>query len=504
MKKGKVYIMGVGPGDYKLMTLKALECIQKADVIVYDRLVGNKILKYAAKDAELIYVGKMPDNHAVPQEGINEILVKKGLEGKVVARVKGGDPYMFGRGGEEGEALFENGIEFEVIPGVTSAIAVPAYAGIPVTHRDFCSSLHIVTGHERPDKEGSSIDYEALAKVSGTLVFLMGVKNLAEICKNLIIYGKDSETPVAVVEKGTTPNQRVVTGILTDIAEKVIEAGIKSPAVTVIGKVVSLREKLEWFNKKPLSKKSVIVTRAREQASSLVSKLEDLGAEVIEFPTIKIAEPENFDAFDKVLEGLGTYKWLVFTSTNGVEAFFNRLWKKGKDIRTLVGIKICAVGEATGEELNKRGICVDYIPESFTTAALLEGLLKKVLPDEKVLLARADIGSQELSDGLKSAGIQFEDLTVYRTLTDTENKDDVLELLKNNNVDFITFTSSSTVRNFVNSVGIDKIKTAENLKVACIGPVTAKTCEELALKVDLMAAEYTIDGLVNCIVGQTT
>ncbi|MDP4183081.1 MAG: uroporphyrinogen-III C-methyltransferase, partial [Bacillota bacterium] len=322
---GKVYILGAGPGDDRLITLKAAECIGKADAIVYDRLVGSSVLGLAKNNAELINVGKMPDFHAIPQDEINEILVKKAEEGKIVARVKGGDPFVFGRGGEEAEFLHENGIEFEIIPGVTSAVAVPAYGGIPVTHRDHCSSLHIITGHERPGKESSFINYEALSKLEGTIVFLMGVKNLQIICKNLIECGKESSTPAAVIEKGTTIDQRVVVGTLADIENKVHDAKIQSPAVTVIGSVVGLRERLNWFPKGKLAGKRIIVTRAREQASSLVSSIRDLGGETVEFPTIRIEEPSNFSQFDKVLENIRDYNWIVFTSVNGVKGFFGRM-----------------------------------------------------------------------------------------------------------------------------------------------------------------------------------
>lgn len=500
MNKGKVYIIGVGPGDYRLITLKAVECIARADVIVYDRLISSRILKYAGRNAELVYVGKMPDCHAVPQERINAILVEKALEGKTVARVKGGDPFMFGRGGEECESLYEHGIEFEVVPGVTSAIAVPAYAGIPVTHRDCCSSLHIITGHERQDKEGSSIDYETLAKVEGTLVFLMGVKNLADICSSLICHGKDKSVPAAVVEKGTTFEQRVVTGTLEDIPAKVQEAGIKSPAVTVIGNVVNLREKLDWFAKGPLAGKRVIVTRSREQASKLVDRIETLGGEAVEFPAIKIVEPDSFEFFDQVLSEIKSYSWIVFTSVNGVNSFFERMRQKHIDIRQLWGIKLCAVGEATEEQLNRLGFNVDYTPEKYTTGALLEGLLKFIRPDEKILLARADIASRELSDGLKNNGIHFDDLVVYRTVVDGTNRDEIVEMLEKDSVDFITFTSSSTVKNFVEVIGKGNMEKASKAKIACIGPVTADTAGEYGLKVAEIADVYTIDGLVQKLV----
>lgn len=493
---GKVYIMGVGPGDHRLMTLKAAECIEIADVIVYDRLVGSRILSRARRDAELVYVGKMPDCHAVPQEGINRILVQKALEGKTVARVKGGDPFVFGRGGEEAEALLQHGIEFEIVPGVTSAVAVPAYAGIPVTHRDFCSSLHIITGHERPDKEESSLDFPVLAKVGGTLVFLMGVKNLRIICSQLIRHGKESTTPAAVIEKGTTPAQRVVTGILADIADRVAESGISSPAVTVIGEVAQLHERLKWFPAGKLAGKRVIVTRSREQASSLVEKIEALGGEAVEFPTIRTKAPEDMSAVDTVLQELDTFRWVVFTSVNGVTAFFNRLREKAMDVRSLAGAKLCAVGKATGEELARLCLKADYIPEKFTTEALLKGMLERVQPGDRILLARADIAEPALSQGLKDRGCHVTDLAVYRTVPDGGNREAVLEMLAAGTVQWITFTSSSTVRNFVSVLGEGTVEKLQGVKVACIGPVTAETAEELGIHVHAVAREHTIDGLV--------
>lgn len=492
---GKVYIVGVGPGDYKLVTLKAVECIGKADVIVYDRLVNEKILDFARKDAELVYVGKKPDHHAVPQEGINGILVEKALENKTVARVKGGDPFVFGRGGEEAEALLKYDIEFEIVPGVTSAVAVPAYAGIPVTHRDFCSSFHIITGHERPDKESSLVNYSELAGLSGTLVFLMGVKSLPDICSSLISHGKDRRTPVAVIENGTTFEQRKITGVLEDIASKAAEAGVKSPAVTVIGDVVSVNEKLNWFPKGKLAGKKVIVTRSREQASKLVDRIEELGGEAVEFPVIKIEKPNDYGHFDSVLERMTEYRWIVFTSVNGVKAFFDRMKIKGMDIRKLSGVKLAAVGEATGEELNKLGLNVDYMPEKYTTGELLNNF-PSAEGNEKILLARADIAVRELSEGLKRKGYDVEDLTVYRTVIDSERKEGILEMLEEGRIDYITFTSSSTVKNFVSILGQDNIGRISSAKVVCIGPVTAKTAEECGMTVAAVADKHTIEGLV--------
>lgn len=500
MDKGKVYIIGVGPGDYKLITLKAIECIKKSDVIVYDRLISSKILDYAKEGAELIYVGKKPDCHAVPQEGINSILVEKALEGKTVARVKGGDPFVFGRGGEEAESLYEKGIDFEIIPGITSAIAVPEYAGIPVTHRDYASSLHIITGHERPDKDSSSINYEALSKLEGTLVFLMGVRNIENICKNLIKYKKDKLTPAAVIERGTTADQRVLKGTLGDIAEKVKAEGVRSPAVTIIGDVVDLQSKLSWFPRGRLAGKRVLVTRAREQASVLVEKIEEMGGEAIEFPTIRIAEPDDYSHFDSVLKSIQSFKWIVFTSVNGVKLFFKRMRSKGIDIRGLSGVKVCAVGQATKAELNNLGLLVDYMPEKYTTDSLLKGMLELAKPGEKLLLARADIANPVLSEELKKQGIQVEDLTVYRTVPESSGREEIVSMLNKGKIDFITFTSSSTVRNFVSSIGQDSLEKVSAAKVVCIGPVTANTAEEMGINVSAVANVYTIDGLVEKLV----
>jgi len=496
-KRGMVYILGAGPGDMGLLTLKVADCIRKADVIVYDRLINTSILSLAKKDAEYINVGKMPDNHAVPQDMINQILLDKASEGKVVARVKGGDPFVFGRGGEEAEALYKNGIQFEIVPGITSAVAVAAYAGIPVTHRDYCSSLHIITGHEKPGRDESFLDYEVISRLEGTLVFLMGTKNIDEICTKLIKYGKKGTTPVAVIERGTTVDQRVIVGKLEDISKKVIDEGISSPAVTVIGSVVALREKINWFPKGRLKGKRIVVTRAREQAGSLVEEIRDLGGEAIEFPTIRIEEPLDYRHFDSALRDLKNYKWIVFTSVNGVKSFFRRMRTLKIDIRSLAGIRIAAIGEATATELFKMGLNVDYMPADYTSKELLNGLAGLIEKGEKVLLARADIASNELSDGLKRNGIDFEELTTYRTVMDESMKSIVKEYLKQNKVDFITFASSSTVKNFIEILGKENIELLSNNKIVCIGPVTAQTAKELGLFVSAVADKYTVNGLVD-------
>ena len=498
---GKVYIIGAGPGDCRLMTLKAVECLREADVIVYDRLVGDKALKYAGNDTELVYVGKTPDCHGTPQDEINKLLVDMALKGKKVARLKGGDPFVFGRGGEECEILAENGIEFEVVPGVTSAVAVPAYAGIPVTHRDYCSSLHIITGHEKPGKDAGTIDYSLLAKIGGTLVFLMGVKNLKMISENLIMHGKNEKTPVAVIEKGTTSGQRMVAGTLRDISEKASAEGIKSPAVIVVGYVVSLGEKLKWFPKGKLAGKRIRVTRPKEQAGKLVGKIEELGGEAVEFPTVKILDPVDFGHFDEVLDNIRRYGWIVFTSANGVERFFGRMRVRKLDIRVLCGIKLGAVGEATAQKLNQLGLNVDYVPKNYTTGELLNGLLKLIKPGERALLARTDIAAAGFAECLRSNGIDCDNLVVYRTAAEDLDKGDAVSLLEKGLIDFITFTSPSAVKNFVSMLGEEKLRQiALKSKVLCIGPVTAGAAVDSGLKVAAVADVYTIEGLVDKIV----
>ncbi|PWM52217.1 MAG: uroporphyrinogen-III C-methyltransferase, partial [Clostridiales bacterium] len=340
MSKGKVYLIGAGPGDIGLITVKGLECLKKADVIVYDRLANPRLLSYKRNDCELIYVGKSPDRHTLTQDEINQVLVDEGLKGKNVVRLKGGDPYVFGRGGEEGEVLRAAGIEFEVVPGITSAISVPCYAGIPVTHRDFTSTFTVITGHEDPTKEDSSINWPRLATDPGTLIFLMGVGNLSKIVGQLTKYGKDPQTPIALIRWGTRPEQQVVTGTLANIIEEVAKAKLTSPAIIIVGKVVTLRDTLSWFEQKPLFGKRILVTRAREQASVLSEKLEALGAEAWEYPTIEIKEPADSTALDQAIAEAGTYDWMIFTSANGVNAFFKRLKALKLDIRTLGAVKI--------------------------------------------------------------------------------------------------------------------------------------------------------------------
>ncbi len=499
MNNGKVYLIGAGPGDVKLITVKGLECIQKADVIVYDRLANPRLLSYRRPDAELIYVGKSPDRHTLTQDEINQVLVEEGLKGKIVARLKGGDPYVFGRGGEEGEELRKAGVAFEEVPGITSAISVPAYAGIPITHRDFTSTFTVITGHEEPGKETSNINWPRLAQDPGTLVFLMGVGNLPQIVEKLIANGKDGKTPIALIRWGTRPEQQVVTGTLENIVAVVERAGLKSPAIIIIGQVVTLRNTLRWFEDQPLFGKRVLVTRSREQASALSEKLENLGAEVWEYPTIKIKEPDDLAALDKAVANAGMYNWIIFTSVNGVKAFFQRLRAQKLDIRSLKEAKICAIGPKTAEALEERGLLVDVMPEVFRAEAVLEALQGRIQSGDKILLPRADLARQLLVDSLKRLGAQVDEVVAYQTvLADAADTQLLLEKLRAGEIHVLTFTSSSTVTNFLQLLGEHR-QLLQGITVACIGPITAETAKKNGLSIDICAEQYTIDGLVEAI-----
>lgn len=501
MSKGIVYLVGAGPGDPGLITVKGLNCIRQADVLVYDRLASPRLLAYARPDAELIYVGKSPDRHAMVQDEINQLLVDKAKEGKVVTRLKGGDPFVFGRGGEEAELLVENGLPFEVVPGITSAISVPAYAGIPVTHRGYTSTFAVVTGNEDPTKDDSSIAWDKIATGAGTLIFLMGMGNLPGICARLMEFGRSPQTPVALIRWGTRPEQRTLTGTLADIHQKATAAGFKNPAVIVVGEVVSLREKLAWFENRPLFGKRVIVTRSREQASVLSAAIEDLGGEPWEFPTISIAPPEDFAPLDRAINDVRSYRWVIFTSVNGVKMFFERMRVHKKDIRDLSDVRLCAIGPRTRDELEQRGLLVDYVPGEYRAEEIVAGLKGKVLPGDRVLLPRADIARKLLPEALAEMGAMVEDVVAYRTVLGDGDAAAIREALAREEIQVVTFTSSSTVRNFVKLIGGDNVpELMSKVVVASIGPITSNTARELGLRVDIEAKEYTINGLVQAIV----
>lgn len=497
MKEGKVYLVGAGPGDPRLITVRGVECLSQADVIVYDHLLEEQLLGLASPQAQRIYVGKQAGCHAREQSEINQLLVEKAKEGKTVVRLKGGDPFVLGRGGEEAEALAQSGVPFEVVPGVTSAVAVPAYAGIPVTQRGLASSLAVITGHEDPGKADSSIAWEKLATGVDTLVFLMGMQNLPKIVEKLVGNGRPAATPVAVIKDGTRPEQKTVVGTLADIVSRVAEEGLGSPAVIVVGEVVRLREKLRWFDDRPLFGKRILVTRARHQASALSRLLSERGAQPVELPAIDIQTIDTVE-LDKAIFGIGHYQWVVFTSVNGVEAFFQRLYDLKLDSRALSGLKIGAIGPATAGALESKGIVPDYVPAIYTSEGIIDGLSRQNIAGKRFLLPRADIADKELIDGIAGLGAEVHEVAVYRTVPATDAISRARQMLLSGEIDVITFTSSSTVSNLVGAFARRKPE-LNGARVACIGSRTADAAEKAGLKVDIIAGEQTIAGLVNAI-----
>lgn len=498
-KIGTVYLIGAGPGDPGLLGIKAKECLEKADAVVYDRLADPRIIAYANKNAEMIYVGKASANHTMRQEDINQLLAKLALEGKTVARLKGGDPFVFGRGGEEAMELRKQGVSFEFIPGVTSAIAVAEYAGIPVTHRRVAVSFAVVTGHEDPEKEQSGIHWEGLATSVDTLVFLMGVENIERISRKLIENGRSADCPAAVIRWGTRPNQETLITTVGKAAEDVRKHGLKPPAIFLVGEVVRLRDELQWFDNKPLFGKKIVVTRARAQASRLTKQLEALGAQVMETPTIQIEPvPADTQEIKTAIENLSSYQWLIFTSANGVSSFFDDLKAYGKDSRALHGLRIAAIGSATAKALAHRGITADCVPPTYVAEELAEALLPQLHKNDRVLIARAKEARHVLPEMLTQGGAHVDVLSVYETKAVLEGQEELLGALERGTIDMVTFTSSSTVRNFVNLLG-GKLDVLRQVKTAAIGPITAQTCRELGVTVDIEAEEYTVEGLVRAI-----
>ena len=498
--QGIVYLVGAGPGDPGLITVKGQACIEQAEVIVYDYLASSHLLKFASPDAELLYVGKKGGDHTLSQEGINELIVAKAREGKIVTRLKGGDPFVFGRGGEEAQALIEAGLAFEIVPGVTSAIAAPAYAGIPLTHRQYTSTVAFVTGHEDPTKTESSIDWPALAQGMGTIVFFMGVKNLPHIVEQLTQHGMPAETPVALVRWGTTPRQQTVTGTMIDIVDRVKQAGLKAPAIIVVGDVVHLRDQMQWFEKRPLMGKRIVVTRAREQASDLVARLTALGAECLEFPTIKIAPPDDWAPMDQAIENLKNYHWIVFTSVNGVNFFFQRLFALNLDVRALGHLRTGAIGPATAERLAAFGLKSDILPENYRAEGVVAAFQNENLTGLRILLPRALEARSVLPVELTRMGAIVDEITAYHTQPVSENRDQLLQMLASGDIDLITFTSSSTVKNFNALLPTNKRDTLlQNVILASIGPITSRTATELGFQVHLEAETYTIPGLCQAI-----
>jgi uroporphyrinogen III methyltransferase/synthase len=499
--KGKVFLVGAGPGDPGLITVKGLECIKQADVIIYDFLASEVLLKHASKNTEIIYVGKKGSDHTFSQETINALIVEKAQNGSTVIRLKGGDPFIFGRGGEEAEVLIRAGIPFEIVPGVTSAIAAPAYAGIPLTHRKFASTVAFVTGHEDPTKNKSNIDWASLAKGIGTIVFLMGVKNLSQITERLMSHGMRPETPAALVRWGTTAKQVTVTGTLDTIVALKNAADIKPPAVLIVGHVVGLREKIKWFENRPLMGRSIVVTRSRDQAGDLVKRLSDLGAECLECPTIKVVPADDVKPLDKAIDSLASYDWLIFTSVNGVDFFFSRLFEKRKDVRDLHHIRTAAVGPATAKRLLDFGFKSDIVPESYRAESVVRAFAKEDIDGKKILLPRAKEARAVLPVELTRMGAVVDDVEAYVNKAVKDSAGVVLERIQERTIDMITFTSSSTVKNFRDLLPAEGLEhLMQGIAVACIGPVTAETARDLGFGVHIVGEAYTIPKLCDAIV----
>lgn len=493
MNAGKVILVGAGPGDPELLTIKGRKAIESAEVVVYDRLVGQAIFDLIPANAERINVGKESSRHTMTQDEINEVLVKKALEGKRVVRLKGGDPFLFGRGGEELEFLHKHGISFEEIPGITSAIAVPAYAGIPVTHRDCCSSLHIITGHQQAGKP-LNINFKALVQTEGTLVFLMGVSALAEICQGLLQAGMDADMPAAIVEKGTTPLQRPILATISTLAETAAIEKVKSPAVIIVGKVCSYSAQLDWFDALPLKGKQIIVTRPKERAGTLSERLRSMGAEVTEFPCIETIPFASCPEMEQALSNIQGYEWLVFTSSAGVEALMNLLERTNRDVRALGSIKLAVVGPATASELRKHGLRADLIPTVYDGTHLGEALCNAT-PSGKVLILRAQAGGQDLTDVLDAHKVSYEDIHCYETRYTAPNTNDVQKRLAPGTI--VTFTSASTVKGFVSALGEDA--DYSGIVAVCIGHQTEAEARKHNLHT-ITAEKATIDALIQKIV----
>ena len=494
---GKVYLVGAGPGDAGLLTLRGAELLRRADVVVYDSLVNRELLALAPEAAEIIFGGKRPRDRAIPQEELNQLLAEKAKAGKTVVRLKGGDPYIFGRGGEEAARLHRDGVPFEVVPGISSIIAAPSYAGIPLTHREHCSSFTVITGHEDPDKDESALDWERVAREPGTKVLLMGVERIGKIAAALEANGMPADTPAAMVRWGTMGRQQTITATLGTLAAKVAKADFKAPAVTVIGTVSTLRDTLNWYENRPLFGQRVVVTRNRREAGKLSGQLRELGAEVLEIPTIKILPPTRNEPLIEAITGIGSYDWIIFTSANGVEHFFDYFFKAFRDVRDLGSVRFAAVGPATAKKLREFHLNIDLMPETYTAAATAKAMLAaQNVENISVLLARAESANPELPRLLEDKGAIVDDIAFYKTEPETADRNGAADDFEENSADWITFASSSAVRNFDARFGLAK-RCADNpkLKLASIGPETTKALKELGLKPTAKAKEHTIDGL---------
>ncbi len=495
-KRGNCILVGAGPGDLGLVTLRAKECIEQAEVLVYDYLCNPEMLAWAPEGAEKIYAGKKAGEHTLSQEEINALLVEKARGGKRVVRLKGGDPFVFGRGGEEAQALAAAGVPFEIVPGVTSAVAGPAYAGIPITHRGSNSHVTFFTGHEDPAKTESSIDFDALGRLGGTQVMLMGVERIGAIAKEMLAYGVRPDLPVALIRWATTPRQETLVATLETIAQRVAATGFSAPAVAVFGDVVELRGELNWFEKRPLTGERIVVTRTRTQAGALTGQLRSLGAEVLELPTIRIEPPTDLRGFAELVQDAHAYDWIIFTSPNGVNAFFDLFYKLYDDAREIGAAKIAAIGPATGQRIRDFHMHVDLQPEDFVAEALVREFKKLGgVENLRILLARAEKARDVLPKELSAMGGIVDEALAYRTVPESRDRNGVRRRLMDEGADLITFTSSSTVENFMAL----NLPWPAGMKVASIGPVTSKTARDLGLDVDIEARRHDVPGLVDAI-----
>ncbi len=500
MNSPMVTLVGAGPGDPGLITLRGLEALEQAQVVVYDHLIPEELLAKCPPDCKKIYVGKQSGEHTLAQADINRLLVQEALKGHKVVRLKGGDPFVFGRGGEEAEALAEAGVSFQIVPGVTSAIAAPAYAGIPVTHRGYASSVAFVTGHEDESKSSSSIRWEHLSKGVDTLVFLMGMRNLSFLLNKLQENGLDPTTPAALIRWATTPDQVALQGTVGDLALLAKEKGLGPPAVLVVGQVVSLRDKLDWVRFMPLWGRKILVTRAREQASQLAQRLRGLGAQAVEFPAISVEAPSDWKELDEAIFALKEYDWLILTSPNGVRFFLDRLFHLGKDCRALGGLLVAAIGAGTAKALESRGLKADLVPKEFRAEALAEALVDEARAKKRFLLARAEQARDVLPQTLTQLGGLVRVVSVYRTVVAQGKESGFKQLLGEKRLDAVTFTSSSTVKNLASLADGQLREVLAGVTVACIGPITADTARDLGLEPHIVASRYDIEGLVEALV----
>lgn len=525
--KGKVYLVGAGPGDIGLLTVKGLRCLEKADVVIYDFHLNAQILNYINHDAEFIYAGKRGGHHEMTQDEINDVMVRKAREGKIVCRLKGGDPFVFGRGGEEAEVLAKNGIDFEIVPGVSSAIAAPAYAGIPLTHRLYSSTFAVIPGYEDATKGSSSIDWSKLATGVGTLVILMAIRNIENLVEKLIKNGRSPDTPVAVIRWGTRPDQRTIVSTLRNLVSEIKENEIKPPSVIVVGDVVRLRDSLKWYENLPLFGQRILVTR---EHSGGFERLEELGAEIIELPTIEIQPPLDYSELDSCINRIDSYNWIVFTSANGVRYFLKRFFELDRDIRDLKGLKVCAIGSKTAAEIKRYGIKVDLVPDEFRAEGLIEAFIKEAekmrdlepkkgigdpeLPTSqlpnfliseplnrlRILLPRAEVAREVFPEKIRSLGGHIDIPVTYRAVRPDMHGKRLKRFLKEGRVTIATFTSAATFKNFLEIMGEDAIELLRGVKIAVIGPVTAEAIEKKGLKVDIMPKKATIEAMVEEII----